>query len=39
MAKLNQEGTANHNASVFTSIIIGSVASAVEVMINHPCGH
>lgn len=36
MTKSNQDRTPNHKATVFESIIIGSVATATEVMIDHP---
>ena len=36
MTKSNQERAPNHKATVFESIIIGSVATTTEVMIDHP---
>ncbi|MDR3441527.1 MAG: MC/SLC25 family protein [Legionella sp.] len=36
MTKAKHERAPNHKATVFESIIIGSVATATEVMIDHP---
>ncbi len=36
MTTSNQEKISKHKATVFESIVIGSVATAIEVIVNHP---